>query len=442
MRKQDMTVGNPTSLIAKFALPMLVGSIFQQMYSMVDSIVVGKFVSVEAFAAIGATGSVLYMMIAIIIGFNVGVSVTISQFVGAGRDDRVRDTMGAAMIISAGLTVFLSVGGNLGAGAILRLLGTPDEIFDSAKAYLCINFSSCVGPLFYNAFSHILRAAGDSKSPLIALIISSVLNIILDLVFVLVFGMGVGGVALATAVAQLISAFYCLGVLRKKMPQYWCGRENMRLKGDIVRRICRVGIPMAVQSLFTSFGSMFVQRLVNSFGAVVVAGYTAAVKLNDLALQGIMSMGDALGVYSGQNTGANKPERVKMGVKSGLKLGSCLSIVFTLLMWLAGPYLVRLFVDSTETEVISVAVQFMRCVSPFYFIGCVMYIFTNTLRGMGHVTVPTAASFVELGIKTAAAYAFSAIAGVSVIWFAWPVGYLSAVILLTVYYAKVIRRAA
>ena len=437
MNKRDMTQGNPTKLIAAFALPMLIGSIFQQMYSMVDSIIVGKFVSVDAFAAVGATGSVLYMMIAVIIGFTVGLAVTTSQFVGAKDDNKVRDAVGMALIISVCLSATLAVLGNIFAGSILRLLDTPDEIFADARTYLMINFASSIGPISYNMFSQIIRASGDSRNPLIALIISSVMNIVLDLVFVLVFDMGVGGVALATGISQFISALYCIAVIRKKLPQYWCRRENIRFHGHIFRRICKIGIPMAIQSLFTSFGSMFVQRIVNGLGAVAVAGYTAAIKLNDLALQGVSSLGEALSVYSGQNTGAQKPERVRMGVKSGLMLGLALSLVFTLIVWFAGPYMVRLFVDTSEAgiqDVIDIAVEFLHRVSPFYIIGCVMYIFTNTLRGMGRVTVPTAASFVELGMKTLAAFVFSRFFTRSEIWFAWPVGYASAVVLLVVYY--------
>jgi len=437
MNKRDMTQGNPTKLIALFALPMLIGSIFQQMYSMVDSIIVGKFVSVDAFAAVGATGSVLYMMIAVIIGFTVGMAVTTSQLVGAKDEKKVRDAVGMALLISACLSATLAVLGNIFAGSILRLLDTPDEIFADARTYLMINFASSIGPISYNMFSQIIRASGDSRNPLIALIISSLMNIVLDLVFVLAFDMGVGGVALATGISQFISALYCITIIRRKLPQYWCRRENIRFHGHIFSRICKIGIPMAIQSLFTSFGSMFVQRIVNGLGAVAVAGYTAAIKLNDLALQGVSSLGEALSVYSGQNTGAQKPERVRMGVKSGLMLGVALSLVFTLLVWFAGPYMVRLFVDTSEAgiqDVIDIAVEFLRRVSPFYIVGCVMYIFTNTLRGMGRVTVPTAASFVELGMKTIAAFVFSRFLTRSEIWFAWPVGYASAVVLLAAYY--------
>jgi len=443
MHNRDMTKGNPTKLIAMFALPMLVGSIFQQMYSMVDSIIVGKFVSRDAFAAVGATGSVLYMMIAVIIGFTVGMAVTASQFVGAKEDDKVRDAVGMAMFIAVCLSATLAILGNIFAGSILQLLDTPDEIFDDARTYLMINFASSIGPISYNLFSQIIRASGDSRNPLIALIISSIMNILLDLLFVLAFDMGVGGVALATGISQFVSALYCIFIIYKRMPQYWCRRENIRFHGHIFKRVCRIGIPMAIQSLFTSFGSMFVQRIVNGLGAVAVAGYTAAIKLNDLALQGVATLGESLSVYAGQNTGARKPERVRMGVKSGLKLGVALSLMFSLIIWFAGPVLVQMFMDAEEAgvaEAIDVAVEFLRRVSPFYFIGCVMYIFTNTLRGTGRVTVPTAASFVELGMKTLAAFLFSSFMTRSEIWFAWPVGYFSAVVLLVIYYIMVVVR--
>lgn len=443
MHNRDMTQGNPTRLLASFALPMLVGSIFQQLYSMVDSIVVGKFVSRDAFAAVGATSSVLYMMIAVIIGFTVGMAVTTSQFVGAKDDAKVRDAVGMALFLAVFISVALMILGNIFAGPVLRLLNTPSEIFDDARTYLMINFASSIGPIGYNMFSQIIRASGDSRNPLIALIISSVMNILLDLLFVLAFDMGVGGVALATGISQFISALYCIVVIRTRLPQYWVKRENIRFHSHIFRRVCKIGIPMAIQSLFTSFGSMFVQRIVNGLGAVAVAGYTAAIKLNDLALQGVATLGEALSVYAGQNTGAGKPERVRMGVRSGLKLGLLLSIVFTLIVWFAGPCMVQMFMDAEEAgveEALDVAVEFLCRVSPFYFIGCVMYIFTNTMRGMGRVTVPTVASFVELGMKTVAAYIFSVFCTRSEIWFAWPVGYFSAVVLLVAYYVLRVER--
>ena len=441
----DMTHGSPSRLLTKFTLPLLAGSIVQQLYSMVDAIVVGKFVSRDAFAAVGATGSVLYMMIAVIIGFTVGMAVTTSQLIGAKDHKKVRDAVGMALFISVFLSLALASLGNLAAGGILRLLDTPSEIFDGARTYLMINFASSIGPISYNLFSQIIRASGNSRDPLIALIISSVLNILLDLFFVLVFHMGVGGVALATGISQLVSGLYCIYVIYKKMPDYWCRRENIRFHPHIFKRVCKIGIPMAVQSLFTSFGSMFVQRIVNGLGAVAVAGYTAATKLNDLALQCVSTLGDALSVYAGQNTGAGKPERVRMGVKAGLVLGVVLSLVLSLVIWFAGPYMVEMFMDAEEAgvkEAIDVAVEFMQRVCPFYFIGCVMYIFTSTLRGTGRVTVPTAASFVELGMKTAAAFVFSMFFTRSAIWYAWPVGYFSAVVLLVIYYYMVMVRPA
>ena len=445
MHNRDLTQGNPTKLIAMFALPMLIGSIFQQLYSMVDSMIVGKFVSVDAFAAVGATSSVLYMMIAVIIGFTVGIAVTTSQFVGAQDDESVRDAVGFALLVSVCLSALLAVLGNIFAGAVLRLLKTPPEIFADARTYLMINFSSSIGPISYNMFSQIIRASGDSRNPLIALIISSLTNIMLDLVFVLAFHMGVGGVALATGISQFVSALYCIIVIRTKLPRYWPRRANIRFHSHILVRVCKIGVPMAIQSLFTSFGDMFVQRIVNSLGPIVVAGYTAAIKLNELALQGVMSLGEALSVYSGQNTGARKPERVRMGVRSGLKLGLGLSLAFSLLIWFGGQSLVQLFVSSEDAgadQVIKIAMEFLRRVCPFYFAGCVMYIFSNTLRGMGRVTIPTAASFVELGMKTLAAFAFSKLLTRSEIWFAWPVGYLSAVALLIAYYYAAIIRPA
>ena len=407
-KSKDLTQGNPLKLLSAFVLPMLIGNIVQQLYSMADSIIIGRFVGKGPFAAIGATMPVLSVMIVVIIGFTMGIAITTARSVGAGDTERVRNF---------GISF---------AEPVLKLLKTPADILKDARTYLVYNFATCIGPIAYNMFSNILRSAGDSRTPLNALIISSVLNILLDLLFVLAFHWDVAGVALATGISQIISAVYCILVIRNKNEQYWCRRVNVRFHGRIILDILKYGMPVAASNLFTSLGAVFIQSLINGYGTTVVAGYTAANKLDQLALSSVLSVGNAASTFAGQNTGAGKLHRVRDGVRSAWTIGTVVSVVFGLALYFGGSYLVRLFISGDETETINVAVTFFKTVAPFYLLSCGMQIYLNTMRGMGEVVVPMAGSLTELVSKIAAAFLLSRALRYQTLWYAWPVGWLVA----------------
>ena len=350
-RNIDLTKGSPLKLLSTFVVPMLIGNIVQQLYSMADSIIIGRFVGKGPFAAIGATMPVLSVMIVVIIGFNVGTSITTARSVGAGDTEKVRNIVANTFLVACVLAVALVTLGISLAGPILKLLRTPDDIHQDARTYLVFNFATCIGPIAYNMFSGILRSFGDSRTPLWALIISSVLNIVLDLLFVLAFHWGVAGVAVATGISQILSAIFCIWMIRSRYRQYWCRRTNLHFHRDITRDILKYGMPVAASNLFASLSSVFIQSLINGYGTTVVAGYTAANKLDQLALSSIMSVGNAASTYAGQNIGAGKTDRVKQGIRACWILGIAISLVFGLLLFFFGSFFVQLFISGKESGV-------------------------------------------------------------------------------------------
>lgn len=430
----NMTEGKPLHLLTAFTIPMILGNVFQQLYTMVDTMVVGKFVSKDALAAVGATGAILFLMISVIIGFTVGTAIVTAQNAGA------RNTKGIQTIFATGFyiviieAIALSLIGNLGSRPALRLLNTPEEILYEADLYLRINFSSCIAPILYNIVSQFMRSLGDSKTPLYALIISSVTNIVLDLLFVIWFNMGVAGVAIATAIAQGISAVYCLIVTFCKFPEYIPGKGEWKINGGIIRTILKFGIPMALQNMLVSFGMMFVQSTINGYGTNIVAGYTAGNKVDQIGIQFMNSVGTAASTYAGQNFGAKKLKRLISGLKASLVLNLILTVFLSLVIVLFGKYIVLLFLKAEEVEAINVAVKYLIIVCSFYMFCGISYIFQSYLRGVNYVVVPTSASIIELIAKIGISFGFSFLFGYNGIWWAWPLSWIVTDIFLVGFY--------
>ena len=431
---KDMTKGKPFPILLSFTLPLVLGNIFQQFYSMVDAMVVGRFVSKEALAAIGATNAILFLMISLIIGFTMGTSITAAQFAGAKDLEGLRSVFAAGSYISLIAACCLALLGCTFALPALRLLGTPEDIIGDARVYLTVNFSTCIAPITYNMISNYLRSLGDSKTPLFALILSSVTNICLDLLFVLAFQMGVAGVALATAIAQFLSTLFCLFRVSRGFREVLPQKGGWRPKKQVIGSILKFGMPMAVQNIFVSFGMMSIQGIINGFGTNVVAGYTAAAKVDQIALQFMTSIGSAVSTYAGQNYGAKNIERIFSGLKASLIMVLATGILLTAVILPFGKYLVLLFIDASESEAISVASGYLYTVSIFYLLCGVTYVYSNALRGMGFVTIPTVSSFVELGAKILTAMLLSRVLGYGGIWLAWPVSWLVSDLLLAGYF--------
>lgn len=430
----DMTEGKPIGLLLSFTVPMIIGNVFQQFYTMVDTMVVGRFVNKQALAAVGATGAIMFLMISVIIGFTVGTAIVTAQYAGAKNTEGIKAIFSTGFYVVIIEAVLLCIIGNLGLRPALVLLKTPGDILDQADLYLRINFSTCIAPILYNIVSQFMRSLGDSKTPLYALIISSVTNIVLDLAFVICFDMGVAGVAIATALAQALSAIYCLIVTCRRFHEYIPLRGEWKIDMGIIRTILKFGIPMSLQNMLVSFGMMFVQSTINDYGTDIVAGYTAGNKVDQIGIQFMNSLGTAMSTYAGQNYGAKKFERLKSGLKASILLNVLMVLFLSAIIVPFGKYFVLLFMEAKETTSISVAVSYLLIVSSFYFFCGFGYILQSYLRGVNYVAVPTASSIVELVVKIVIAFAFSYAFGYNGIWWAWPVSWIVSDAFLTAYY--------
>jgi len=432
-----MTQGSPARLIFSFAMPMILGNVIQQLYSMVDSAVVGRFVGKSALAAVGATTSVLSLMICIIVGLTMGECILTAQSYGAGDEDRVKTIAGTSIYVACGLMVFLFTIGFIIVRPVLTLLKTPEDVLEQARIYLLINTCTSVAPIFYNLTSNIMRALGDSKSPLYSLISSSLLNIVLDLLFVCVFHWDVAGVAWATAIAQFCSVFVNLYVIKKKHPILHITKKNMKLRPDIVREIIRVGVPMSLQNAVASFGALGVQRFVNTYGTDAMAAYTAAGKLDQISLFPLNSLGMAVSTFVGQNYGKGDYKRIRQGVRAGIVQAILWGAGLMVVILLFGGPLTTLFVSAKETEVIYIAKEYLGTVAKCYWLCGIMYVMMNAFRGMGNMRLSTIAACLDPIGKLLFAAVFSYAFSRPGLWYGWPCGWLLALLpLATVWIIK------
>lgn len=378
---RDMTTGSPVKHILIFALPTLIGNIFQQVYNLADSMIVGRFVGANAFAAIGATASITFLFFALCNGLGNGGGIIVSQFYGAHDESNVKKSIIHTGLIMLIVPVFFGLVSLWLAPALLQLLDTPELIMADAIFYTRF---MCVGLLFvslYNYMSAMLRALGDSKTPLYFLIISTVINIILDLLFVCVFNLGIGGAAVATIIAQCISVLTCFVHARRTNPYFRFKKEDFSISANMIGKIVRLGVPMSLQFALIAVSSMAVQRIVNQYGPVVVAAFTATNRIEQLIHQPFMTLGASLSTFSGQNYGARRNDRVYAGYKSGILIMVLLSAVLIAGMQLFGRTLTSLFV--TDTEIIELGAKGLRITSLFYMALGLIYVVRGVLTGIG-----------------------------------------------------------
>jgi putative MATE family efflux protein len=381
-----MTEGSIPRLLIRFAIPLLLGNIFQQFYNMVDTWVVGNYVSNEAFSAVGTVGPVINMLIGLFLGLSSGAGVVISQFFGAGKEDRVRDTVHTAMVMTLVLAVIMTFAGLLLKPLLLSLMKTPAEVYAQADAYLSIYFAGVAGLLFYNIGASILQGTGDSQRPFYFLATAAVLNIILDLVFVLVFRMGVEGVAWATIIAQAVSAVLIVITLMRVDTCVRLNLKEVRFHSDILARIVRVGIPAALQMAIISFSNIFVQSYINQFGADIMSGWTAYSKIDALMLLPMQSIGLATTTFVGQNVGVGKTDRAKQGVRISILMSFIATVIPMVPVMIFAPQLVSFF--NSKAEVISAGAMFLHWISPFYVLSCPSNVHACALRGSGNSRGP------------------------------------------------------
>lgn len=421
---RDMTTGNPLKLILSFAVPMFIGNIFQQLYGVVDAIVVGKFVSQNALAAIGAAGPLNYFVLALVIGTSTGVSIVISQYFGAKDESMVRKTIVTGSYIIMGASLAMGILGILFSRWLLMLLHTPDTIIALSETYLKITFIGMIGIAAYNAIAFILRALGDSLTPLIFLIIASVLNVGLDLLFVIVFSWGVAGVAIATVLSQALSAIGCIVFARSKLPLLRIPYGDWIPDRKIALQCLRIGLPLALQNSFVSISTMVLQRIINSYGEIAVAAATILGRLEQFIFEPGCTVGIALSSYTGQNIGAKKEERIKQGFITATKLIVCFSLIMLPLIYLFGDEVIRIFVRERNSEVVAVTYQAIRITSIFYSFVGMIFISGNFLSGAGDTRIPMLMGLSEIGCRIILTTIFSNQLGFAGIWWATAVNWI------------------
>ena len=388
----DMTQGSTTRHLVRFALPLLAGNLFQQLYNMVDTWVVGNFVSNEAFSAVGTVTPIINTLIGFFLGMSSGAGVVISQYYGAHRPEKVREAVHTAMLLTVIMGVVFTGVGIAMTPLMLELMKTPAEVAPDQTAYLTIYFAGIMGLLLYNMGSGILRAVGDSQRPFYFLLVSAGVNTALDLLFVLKFGMGVEGVAYATIIAQAVSAVLTIAVLIGYDGSVKLSLRDLRIHWDMLKKIVAVGIPAALQMAITAFSNVFGQGYINHFGADCMSGWTAYTKIDQLVILPVQSLSLASTTFVGQNLGVGNVERAKGGVRRALYLSFAVTAVLLVPVLTLAPDMTAFF--NSKPEVVSYGALLLRLLSPFYFFFCINQIYSGALRGSGNSQVPM---FIMLG---------------------------------------------
>lgn len=399
---KDLTNGKPLKLIAAFALPVLLGNVFQQVYSLTDTIIIGKALGNEAIAAVGSTASVVSLMFSIINGLVTGFAIIVSKYFGAGRHDEMRRTIARMLTFSAITTAVIICATTIFIEPLLTALNTPEEIFAQARDYLFVVALGLVVTLLYNFEAAILRAVGDSVIPLIILVISTALNIVLDLLFVCVFETGVLGAAVATVAAQLISAVVCLIYLVKKRPFLLVKKGDFKFTKQSTAELLGAGFGMALMYSIVDMGSIVLQNGINGFGKDIITAHTAARKIFSLLIMPFSSISATLVTYCSQNRGAGKYSRIKTGIRDGLIIAFSWAAVTLALVFFAGNFLVGMLVSSDEAnsaDIIATAVLYLKWSVPFYFPLAALLSLRASLQGLGKSAVPILCSIIELSWK-------------------------------------------
>ena len=435
-RTKNMTEGKPISLILTFALPLMAGNVFQQLYTVVDTMVVGKFLGVSALAAIGASDWLNWMMLGIIQGFTQGFAILMAQEFGAQKTEQLRKVIGSSGILSLFSALFLVMSGQLAARPVLELLQTPETIINSSLLYLRIMFMGIPIVMAYNLFACILRSLGDGKTPLQAMLVASVTNIILDLVFVTMFHWGIAGAAAATLIAQLISGIYCLYHICK-IDFLTMKKSDFTLQAGLCGKLMLLGCPMAFQNCIIAVGGMIVQFVVNSFGVLFIAGFTATNKLYGVLEIAATSYGYAMITYVGQNLGAGKIKRIRQGLRAALGIAVVTSVVIAGVMLVFGRFILGTFVSGTPEEVeqtMNVAYLYLSIMSICLPILYILHVIRSTIQGMGNTVLPMLSGIMEFVMRTLAALMLPLWLGEIGIFFAEIAAWAGADIVLVISY--------
>ena len=430
----DLTVGKPEAVLWKFCIPLFGSIVFQQLYNIADSFVAGKFIGENALAAVGNSYEISLIFIAFAFGCNMGCSVIVSQFFGARRYENMKTAVYTAMITSAMICIVLMVFGLLFCDSLLGMINTPEELLGDSKIYLDIYILGLPFVFFYNIATGIFSALGDSKTPFYFLAASSTSNIAVDILFVTVFHMGVAGVAWATFLCQGVSCVLAVFVVFRRLKGIETDKVPL-FSFDILKRIMTVAVPSILQQSFISVGNIIIQGTINGFGPSVMAGYSAAVKLNNLVITSFTTLGNGISNYTAQNIGAGKLPRIRGGFRAGIKMVWMLSAPLFVLYFFAGKWILYAFIDEPTVLALQTGIEFLRILSPFYFVISMKFVADGILRGAGMMGKFMVTTFLDLILRVGIAVLLSGtILGATGIWCAWPIGWIVAVILSLAFY--------
>lgn len=439
MKYQDMTKGKPLKLILAFTIPLLFGNLFQQLYGMVDTLIVGRTINPQALAAVGLAGTVTFLVLGFVQGVTAGFSVVVSQRFGAEDEQGLRHAVAASAVLGGFTIVIVTALAMLGTKPLLILMQTPDDMMDYAYTYLIIVFAGIIGIVFYNLISGIVRALGDSRTPLIFLIVACAINIVLDLVFILICNMGVAGAALATVIAQLGAGGLCLLFALKKYAILRLRKEDWKVPKEIYIQELKIGVPMGFQFSVTAIGVIIIQTVLNTLGSNTVAAYTAAVRVFDLLVMPMISLGMTMATFSAQNFGAGRTDRVRVGVKMASLIIVVYSVISALLLIFFGSPLIGIFFSGSQPEMIAQGQIFLYIAAPPLFILGLLFVYRNTLQGMGIGLIPMLAGVSELIVRFLVAVTFAVSVGFAGVCLAEPLAWVGADLLLVPRYIKFCR---
>lgn len=437
---RELTSGNPTKVLLSFALPIFAGMLFQQFYGMIDTVIVGRQIGVDAIAAVGATTYISNLLIGFMSGLTNGFAIITAKHFGASDFERLKRAVGGTIVLGLAVSAIFTVVSRIFLRDFLRLLNTPADIFDTSYSYISIILLFMTTAMLYNMAAGVLRAVGDSLTPLLFLMFSSFLNIVLDLLFMAKLGMGVEGAAYATVISQTVSFILCCVYIVKKFPFILPGIKELKITAHEAVELLSMGLSMALMFSIVEVGSLVLQRAINRFGTDTIAAHTAARKLSSILMLPFSAMSSASATYCSQNLGAKKNERIGRGVKSAVLIGFLWSAVVVFVGYILAEPIIRLITDTDDEYIISTASMYMRVNTPFYPILCVLSITRSSLQGIGKKAVPIASSIIELCGKAVAAFVLTPVLGYFGAMISEPIVWTFMAIILSIGYLTEIKK--
>lgn len=436
----DMTKGSPLRHILFFSIPILIGNIFQQLYNMCDTIIVGRYVGTNSMGAVGSTSALSFLILGFVLGITSGFGVIIAQAFGAKDEEKLKESLATSTVLCIIITIILTVIAMTTCKTLLTWMNTKESMFQDAYTYIMIIYAGIACSMVYNMVSCILRALGDSKTPLYFLLFSSALNIVLDLLFIIKFDLGVAGAGYATILSQGISGLLCFIYMFKKFPMLLLGKRHFKLKLHTICQHLAIGLPMAFQFSITAIGVIILQSALNLFSESKISAFTAASKIEQLAMQPSITFGTAIATYAGQNYGAGNIKRIKQGVHASIFLSLCFAVLSSALMIFGGKTFTNLFLDQYNADVINSSQHYLNLLAIFFPFVNLLFIYRNVLQGIGRNLVPFLAGVIELILRSIVAFTLPSFLGFTGICLASPLAWIGACLPLCITYLIVMHK--